>query len=279
MTEPHPDPELGAAVLRRQAPSPPVAAIVLGTGLDGLASEVDARAVVDFEEIPGFPKATVEFHSGKIILGRLDDHEVVVMSGRFHYYEGYSLRQIAYPVRVFQRLGCRSILFTCAAGGLNPLYDRGDIVGIDDHINMLWLNPLIGPNDESEGPRFPDMSRPYDEELLFAAEKASCSLGTSLHRGVYAWVPGPCLETRAEYRFLRAVGADLVGMSIVPEVIAAVHGGMRVAALAVVTDMSLPDALKPIDVPAILETAAQAQPRLIAIIREVVASLGSPKKI
>lgn len=259
-----------AAFLRRHCPLEPVTGLILGTGLDGLADRVDVEASFAFEDLPGFRPATVSFHPGRFLLGRLGGTPVAALQGRFHFYEGVSLRQVGFPVRVFRALGCRTAVFTGAAGGLNPLYRRGDIVGVDDHINMLWLNPLIGPVDETEGPRFPDMSRPYDGALLDRAEKRAMELGRRLWRGVYAWVPGPCLETRAEYRLLRAAGADVVGMSMVPEVITAVWAGLRTAAFAVVTDMGLPDALEPIDVEKVVATAAEAGPALTELLLALV---------
>jgi len=230
---------------------------------------------VPFAEIPHFPVSTVESHAGELHLGRLAGRPVVVMKGRVHYYEGYSMREVAFPVRVLKALGCATLVITNAAGGMNPDMPPGAIVVTTDHINLMGDNPLIGPNDDELGPRFPDMSEPYSRALVALAEQAALDLRIPLQRGVFAAVPGPNLETPAEYRFLRWIGADVVGMSLVPEDLAAVHGGQRVLALNVVTDACLPDALQPASIPEILAVAGRTAPTLIRLVTEVIRRLGS----
>lgn len=244
----------------------PRVGIVLGTGLGNLAGEIQQEAVLDYVSIPHFPQATSLTHTGRLICGTLQGVPVVAMEGRCHAYEGYSLRQITFPIRVMRTLGAEVLIVSNAGGGLNPHYELGDIVVIDDHINLMHDNPLIGPNDDSLGPRFPDMSRPYDPWLIRRALEIARQENIVAHRGVYAAVTGPSLETRAEYRFLRLIGADVVGMSTVPEVIVAVHGGMRVLGLSIITDLCFPDALKPINLEEILATAAEAEPKLRKIV-------------
>ncbi len=264
--------EIQAAVevVRSHASLRPEIGIVLGTGLGGLATEIEVTAAVPYEEIPGFPLSTVESHAGKLLLGRLGGRPVVAMQGRFHRYEGYSLQQVTFPVRVLHALGARTLVLSGACGGMHPLWAAGDLVLLADHINLLGDNPLVGPNDDRLGPRFPDMSEPYDLELRALARRTALELKVTLREGVYVAVPGPNLETRAEYRMLRAIGADVVGMSTVPEVIVARHQGMRVLAISIVTDQCLPDALEPADIGRIIETAQRAEPGLTRLIRRVV---------
>jgi purine-nucleoside phosphorylase len=252
----------------------PEVAIILGTGLGGLARELDVETTVPYPEIPGFPVSTVESHAGQLLLGRLGNRPVVAMQGRFHRYEGYSLAAVTFPVRVMHRLGARTLIVSNACGGMNPLWDAGDLVLLSDHINLLGDNPLIGPNDEQLGPRFPDMSAAYDPELRALARATARDLGIVLREGVYVAVPGPNLETRAEYRMLRAIGADVVGMSTVPEVIVAAHAGMRTLGLSIITDRCLPDALEPVDLNRILATAREAEPSLTRLIKTLVERLG-----
>jgi purine-nucleoside phosphorylase len=247
--------------------------IILGTGLGGLVDEIDVETVIDYADIPHFPLSTVESHDGKLIFGRLSGVPVVAMQGRFHYYEGYTLKQVTFPVRVMYQLGVRTLLISNAAGGMNPVFRRGDIMVIYDHINLIGDNPLIGPNDDDLGPRFPDMSEPYSEDLIALAERTALEQKIPLHKGVFVAVAGPNLETRAEYRFLRAIGADVVGMSTVPETIVAVHMGMRVCAFSIITDECFPDALEPVDVPAIIRAANSAEPRLRALMKGVATQL------
>ena len=248
----------------------PAIGIVLGTGLGELAKEIKPDAVIPYGEIPGFPKSTVESHAGQLIAGTIAGKNVVAMQGRFHFYEGYSMQQITFPVRVMKFLGCDTLLVSNAAGGLNPDFKAGDIMIMKDHINLLGTNPLIGVNDPRLGPRFPDMSEPYSNELIKIAEDVALDEKIKVNKGVYAALTGPCLETAAEYRFLRLIGADVVGMSSVPEDIVAVHMGMRVLGLSVITDMCLPDALKPTDIKDIIKIANGAEPALVKLMKKVV---------
>lgn len=261
------------AAVRRRSTLTPKVGIVLGTGLGRLAQEIAVDAVIPYEEIPGFPVPTVETHSGRLVLGRLGETPVVAMQGRFHRYEGYSLQQVTFAVRVLKALGADTLVVSNVSGGMNPLWRAGELVLIHDHINLLGDSPLVGPNDDALGPRFPDMSEPYDVELQELALRAAADLGIRLNRGVYVAVPGPALETRAEYRMLRLLGADVVGMSTVPEVIVARHMGMRVLGLSIITDECLPDALEPVDVATILAVAARAEPDLTRLTTRVVEQL------
>ncbi|MCS7166774.1 MAG: purine-nucleoside phosphorylase [Gemmatales bacterium] len=260
-----------AAAIRQQWSGKPRFGIILGTGLGGLREEVQAEVVIPYESIPHFPKATAISHAGNLVGGTWQGRTVVLMEGRVHYYEGYPMQQITFPVRVMKALGCEILILTTACGGMNPQWRKGDLMLIEDHINLMGDNPLIGPNDERLGPRFPDMCYAYDRDLLALAERIGLEEQIRLHRGVYVALAGPNLETRAEYRFLRLIGADVVGMSTVPEVIVAVHAGLRVLGIAVITDMCLPDALQPVSVADILATAAQAEKPLRTLIRRVVA--------
>ena len=266
---------VGASVsaVRAHSELEPRVGIVLGTGLGALADMIDVDAVVPYDELPGFPVPTVESHSGRLVLGELAGTPVAAMQGRFHRYEGYSLKEVTFPVRVLNRLGAETLAVSNVSGGMNPLWAVGELVLIDDHINLLGDSPLIGPNDEAFGPRFPDMSEPYDGELQAMAMEAALELGIRLNRGVYVAVPGPQLETRAEYRMLRMLGADVVGMSTVPEVIVARHMDMRVLGVSIITDACLPDALEPVDVAAILAAAAEAEPHLTRLMERVVSRL------
>ncbi len=247
--------------------------IILGTGLGGLAERIETETIIPYNEIPHFPISTVESHAGRLILGRLEGKSIVAMQGRFHFYEGYSAREIAFPVRVMKELGASTLIVSNAAGGLNPQYRAGDVMLIEDHINLLGANPLIGPNDNRLGDRFPDMSEPYSKELIKLAREIALKNAIPTQLGVYVSVPGPNLETRAEYRFLRTIGADAVGMSTVPEVIVAVHSGMRVLGISVITDMGLPDALEPASLERILKNAGEAEPKMNAIILGVLRAL------
>jgi purine-nucleoside phosphorylase len=249
--------------------------VILGTGLGGLAKEIETEAVIPYGEIPGFPLSTVESHAGRLLLGRLHGAAVVAMQGRFHRYEGYSLQEVTFPVRVMHALGARTLVVTNVSGGMHPLWAPGDLVLIADHINLLGDNPLIGPNDERLGPRFPDMSDPYDAGLRARARAIALEQRVTLHEGVYVSVPGPNLETRAEYRMLRAMGADIVGMSTVPEVIVAVHQDMKVAGISIITDQCLPDALEPADIERIIATAMAAEPRLTRLVAALVQQIAA----
>jgi purine-nucleoside phosphorylase len=243
--------------------------IILGTGLGGLAAEIEVEAAIPYEAIPHFPLSTVETHTGRLLVGTLAGKRVITMQGRFHRYEGYSLQEITLPVRAMRMLGAHTLFVSNACGGMNPLWRRGDLVAIDDHINLLGDNPLIGPNLDELGPRFPDMSEPYDRGLLGLVEDTALELGIPLRRGVFVAVPGPNLETRAEYRMLRALGADVVGMSTVPEVIVARQMGMRVLGMSIITDECLPDALQPAEIAEIIRTANEAEPKLTALLEAV----------
>lgn len=247
----------------------PEIGIVLGTGLGNFATAMPDAAVVPYHEIPHFPTTGVESHAGELLAGTLGGRPTVVLSGRAHYYEGYSMRQVTFPVRVLRALGVHTLVVTNAAGGMNPGYESADIVMVTDHINLMGDNPLLGPNEDSLGPRFPDMSEPYDRTLAAVARDVALEERIRLREGVLAAVAGPNLETRAEYRFLRWAGADLVSMSLVPEAIVAAHAGMRLLAFAVVTDMCLPDALEAADITKILANAAQAEPQLTRLVTQV----------
>ena len=261
------------AAVREQTSHEPRVGIVLGTGLGGLVAEVSAEAVIPYEQIPGFPEPTVESHSGRLVLGSLGETPVAVMQGRFHKYEGYSLQQVTFPIRVLKRLGTETLIVSNVSGGMNPLWRAGELVLIDDHINLLGDNPLVGPNDDSFGPRFPDMSEPYDRGLQQIAMSAAIDLGVRLNRGVYVAWTGPALETRAEYRMLRTMGADVVGMSTVPEVIVARHMGMPVLGLSIITDECFPDALQIAVLSEIIANAVKAEPDLTRLITRVVEQL------
>jgi purine-nucleoside phosphorylase len=247
--------------------------LILGTGLGGLSAQIATGVAVPYEDIPHFPSATVESHAGRLTCGSLAGVPIVAMEGRFHYYEGYSMAQVTFPVRVMKSLGAEVLIVTSAAGGMNPEYALGDIVIVDDHINLMPENPLRGPNDDALGPRFPDMSAPYDNALIAAAADAARDLGVPCRKGVFVAVPGPNLETRAEYRMLRHMGADVVGMSTVPEVLVAVHSGLRTLALSVVTDLCLPDRLEPASIEKILAVAAQGGAHLSRLIPRVIQRL------
>ena len=259
--------------IRARAPLQPDVAIILGTGLGALAEHIQVETAIPYEEIPHFPLSTVESHTGRLLFGRLGGKAVVAMQGRFHRYEGYSLQEVTFPVRVMKALGAGVLVVSNACGGMNPLWQPGDLVLIADHINLLGDNPLVGPNDDALGPRFPDMSEPYDLALRETARQVALDLKIPLRSGVYVAVPGPNLETKAEYRMLRAMGADVVGMSTVPEVIVAVHGGMRVLGISIITDACFPDALEVADITRIIATARGAEPNLTRLVEGVVAKL------
>jgi purine-nucleoside phosphorylase len=256
--------------IRTKTDAKPKIGIILGTGLGGLVKEIKKEVVIDYADIPHFPVSTVESHQGKLIFGTLAGKKIVAMQGRFHLYEGYDLKQVTFPVRVMKSLGVKSILISNAAGALNTLFRKGDVMIISDHINLLGDNPLIGPNDDRLGPRFPDMSEAYNRDLIALAEQAALDLKIHVQKGVYVAMQGPNLETKAEYRFLRTIGADAVGMSTIPEVIVAVHMGMRVLGFSILTDECFPDALKPALLKEILKVAAKAEPKMTAIMKEVV---------
>ncbi|MEJ8801615.1 purine-nucleoside phosphorylase [Pontibacter sp. H249] len=244
--------------------------IILGTGLGALVNDVEIEHSISYAEIPNFPVSTVESHSGKLIFGKLAGRAVVVMQGRFHYYEGYTMDQVVFPVRVMKLLGVKKLFVSNASGGLNPALNTSDLMVITDHINLQPSNPLLGKNLDELGPRFPDMSDAYDEKMVRQAMVIAEDAGFTLQEGVYASVPGPMLETPAEYNYIRVIGADAVGMSTVPEVIAARHMGMPVFAVSVITDMGTPDRIKKVILADILEAAAIAEPRMTLLIKELI---------
>ncbi|MBV8487600.1 MAG: purine-nucleoside phosphorylase [Planctomycetaceae bacterium] len=258
-----------ARTVRSHWEGKPSVGLVLGTGLGALAREIETKAAIPYPEIPYFPRSTVESHRGQLVCGSLTGHSVIAMEGRFHLYEGYTPSQVTFPIRVMKELGCQLLIVSNAAGGLNPLFEKGDLIVIEDHINLLGLNPLIGPNDDRLGPRFPDLIEPYDRTLQNLALQVALEMKIVARRGVYVAVTGPNLETRAEYRFLRAIGADVVGMSTVPEVLVAIHAGLKVLGFSIVTDMCLPDALHPVKIEDILAVANQAEAKLRMIVRGV----------
>jgi purine-nucleoside phosphorylase len=258
------------AAIRKATPLVPEVGIILGTGLGAVAKEIKKAREIAYKTIPNFPLSTVAGHAGNLILGTLAGKPVVAMEGRFHRYEGYTLEEITLPVRVMKALGAKSLVVSNACGCLNPQWKKGDLIIIEDHINLMGDNPLIGPNDETLGPRFPDMIEPYCKRYVELAEKIALDEGIRAHKGVYAAMPGPCLETRAEYRYLRIIGADAIGMSTVPEVIVAVHAGLKTFGVGILTDVCLPDALQPVDISEIIATATAAEPHLSKLIERLI---------
>jgi purine-nucleoside phosphorylase len=257
----------------RVADFEPEVGIILGTGLGGLVKEIEVEKQLMYGNIPDFPISTLEFHSGKLIFGTLAGKKVVAMQGRLHYYEGYTMQQITFPVRVMKMLGIKTLLVSNASGSLNPDFKKGDLMVINDHINLQPENPLIGRNDDELGPRFPDMSQPYKRELINKALEIAQANNIVCHKGVYVAVTGPNLETKAEYRYLRIIGGDAVGMSTVPEVIVAKHMGLPVFAISVLTDEGFPDELEPASIENILAVAAEAEPKLTLILKNLIATL------
>ncbi|WP_337175885.1 purine-nucleoside phosphorylase [Paludisphaera sp.] len=262
-----------AEVVRGAWNGRPRIGLVLGTGLGALAREIESPVAIPYPEIPHFPHSTVDSHAGQLVCGTLCGHSVMAMEGRFHLYEGYTAAQVTFPIRVMKEMGCELLVVSNACGGLNPQYRKGDLMVIEDHINLLGVNPLIGPNDDRLGPRFPDMIEPYDKALQDEALDVALKANIVAHRGVYLAVTGPNLETRAEYRFLRAIGADVVGMSTIPEVLVAVHAGLKVLGFSIVTDMCLPDALEPVKIDQIIAVANAAEAKLRTIVRGVLERL------
>jgi purine-nucleoside phosphorylase len=260
-----------AAKIRSVWKRAPHAGIILGTGLGNLVQQIQVEAALDYEEIPNFLRSTATSHRGRLVCGTLGGLPVMAMEGRFHMYEGYPLDQITLPVRVMRELGAKLLVVSNACGGMNPYYRGGDIMLIEDHINLMGANPLIGINDDRLGPRFPDMCEPYCHKLIDRALEVARRENIIAHQGVFVAVAGPNLETRAEYRFLRQIGADVVGMSTVPEVLVAVHCGLKVVGFSIVTDMCLPDALEPANVPKIIATANAAEPKLTKLVLGVLA--------
>lgn len=265
--------ERAADALRARWSATPDVAVILGTGLGSLADVIERTTAIAYPDIPEFPVSTVESHAGRLLCGTIAGRTVVAMQGRFHSYEGYSLQQVTFPVRVLRALGARTLIVSNACGTVRADWRPGDLMLIADHVNLLGDNPLVGPNDDRLGPRFPDMSAPYDERLRSIARGVARRSGIGLREGVYVAVAGPSLETRAEYRMLREIGADVVGMSTVPEVIVAVHAGMRVLGLSVITDSAVPESLAPTTLEQIIAAAQAAQPALTTLVRGVVAEL------
>ena len=262
--------EKAAAVIKAHSDETPRVGVILGTGLGALADDIENPISIPFEDVPGFPGTTLSGHAGQVTLGQIAGVSIITFEGRYHAYEGHSINTITLPVRLIKALGAEILVVSNAAGCLNPQWARGDLMIIEDHINMMGINPLIGPNDDRLGPRFPDMCAPYDPQLLALAQEIAIKEGIKAHQGVYLAVTGPNLETRAEYRFMRMIGADAVGMSTVPEVIVAVHAGLRVLGISIMTDLCLPDALGPVDIEEIIAVANAAGPKMTAIVREVI---------
>jgi len=264
------------SVVRERVSLAPQVAIILGSGLGALAGEVRADAVVPYAEIPGFPRSTVEGHAGNPLVGRLEGRAVAVMQSRAHFYEGYSLADVVFPVRVIRALGARVLLVSNAAGGINRLWSSGDLMIIADHINFMGSNPLMGPNDPDLGPRFPDMSQAYEPDLIALAERAALAEGIAIRKGVYAGVHGPSYETPAELRMLRGWGADAVGMSTVPEVIAARHMGMRVLGITAITDMATGEQIKTVTHEDVMAVAREIEPKFIRVVKRIVREMKLP---
>ena len=275
MLELHDKIEDAVAEIKKQWDKTPHAGVILGTGLGSLVQEIEVDIAIDYGDIPHFPKSTAVSHAGRLVCGTLAGLPIVAMEGRMHMYEGYPLDMITLPVRVMKALGAELLVVSNACGGMNPNYRCGDIMVIEDHINLMGDNPLIGINDDRLGPRFPDMCEPYQQTLVDRALKIARKEDIVAHKGVFVAVAGPNLETRAEYRFLRTIGADVVGMSTVPEVIVAVHCGLRVVGFSIITDMCLPDALKPANVEEIIAVANEAEPRLTTLVKGVLAAENS----
>jgi len=267
--------EDAVAEIRKQWDKTPHAGVILGTGLGSLVKEIEIEVAIDYGDIPHFPQSTAVSHAGRLVCGTLAGLPIVAMEGRMHMYEGYPLKMITLPVRVMKALGAKLLVVSNACGGMNPNYRCGDIMVIEDHINLMGDNPLIGINDDRLGPRFPDMCEPYQQALVDRALSIARAEDIVAHKGVFVAVAGPNLETRAEYRFLRTIGADVVGMSTVPEVVVAVHCGLRVVGFSIITDMCLPDALKPANVEEIIAVANEAEPRLTTLVKGVLAAENS----
>ena len=262
--------EEAVAYLTTKTNIKPEIGIILGTGLGALTADIEAAITIAYSEIPHFPISTVKFHEGKLIFGKLNNKSIVAMQGRFHYYEGYSMKQITFPVRVMHSLGVRTLLISNACGGISNKLKPGDLMLITDHINLLGDNPLIGENDNSLGPRFPDMSEPYGRKLIQLAEDIAREENIKIQKGVYAAMTGPSLETAAEYKFLRIIGVDAVGMSTVPEDIVAIHCGINVLGISVVTDSCIPEELKPVNIAEIIRFAKEAEPKLTTLMKKVI---------
>lgn len=262
-----------ADFLKNRTGESPQVGIILGTGLGGLVKEIEVAHSVPYEEIPHFPVSTVEGHSGRLIFGKLGGKDVLAMQGRFHYYEGYDMKQVTFPVRVMKALGIHDLVVSNASGGVNPTFEIGDLMILNDHINLFPTNPLIGKNFPELGPRFPDMSDVYDRPLIAKAKEIAAKHGIKVQEGVYAGLSGPCLETPAEYNYIRVIGGDTVGMSTVPEVIAGRHGGMRCFAISIITDLGVPGRIVKVTHQDVIDVAAKAEPKMTLIMKELVASM------
>ncbi|MFA5034050.1 MAG: purine-nucleoside phosphorylase [bacterium] len=259
--------------IRKETKMKPEIGIILGTGLGRLAGSIKVETSIPYNKIPDFPISTVESHKGRLLFGTLGGKKVVAMQGRFHYYEGYSMQEVTFPVRVLKALGCKIMVVSNAAGGINPLFNRGDVMLISDHINFFPEHPLRGKNDDSIGPRFPDMLNIYDRDLLALAEKVALEQRIPVRKGVYLGLQGPCFETPAEYRMIKILGADAVGMSTVPEVIVARHCGLKVIGMSIITDMGLPDILEPVSAAVVIKAANEAEPKLAKLVEAIVSKL------
>lgn len=267
--------EEAADFIRSVRSAAPDVGIICGTGMGGLAGKVDSADVVPYDKIPHFPISTVESHHGNLVLGRLGGRSVALMQGRFHYYEGYSLREVTFPVRVMKALGCKAMIVMNATGSVNRLIPMGSIMFITDQINLMGVNPLVGPTDDRLGTRFPDMSEPFNRELIAIGEQVALEASIKVHQGVAAAVTGPNLETAAEYRMFQIIGADVVTMSTIPEVIVANQVGLKVLGISTITDNCLPDSLKPANVEEIIAVAQAAEPRLEALVTGVLKKIGA----
>lgn len=262
-----------AAYIKQQTQNfNPVCGIILGTGLGGLVKEIDAKYTLDYKDIPYFPLSTVEGHTGKLIFGHISNKPVVVMQGRFHYYEGYSMQEVVYPVRIMKLLGIEKLFLSNASGGVNPDFEIGDVMILNDHINLLPSNPLIGRNEKEFGPRFPDMSEPYDKSIIKQAHAIASDLGYKIHEGVYVSVSGPCFETPAEYKYMRIIGGDAVGMSTVPEVIAARHMNVPCFAVSVITDIGVEGRIVEVTHEDVIAAASKAEVKMTAIFKALLAA-------
>ncbi len=253
--------------IKKQTDLVPEVGIILGTGLGNLTEMINVDTIIPYKDIPNFPVSTVDSHKGNLVIGELSEKKIAVLQGRFHYYEGYSLEEVTFPVRVLKELGISSLIITNAAGGMNANYTKGEIVLIEDHINITGQNPLIGAHDERLGSRFPDMSIPYDEGLLKLAEAAAKDEDVHVKRGTYIWVTGPCLETKAEYKLMHSIGADVVGMSTVPEVIVAVQAELKILGISCVTDLCIPESLHPVCIEEIIKVAEEAGPKIDHLVK------------
>ena len=262
-----------ASYIREKTDFTPEFGIVLGSGLGGLVNEIEILHALEYSSVPNFPVSTVKGHGGKLILGMLGGKKVIALQGRFHFYEGYTMQEVTFPIRVFKALGISRLILSNAAGGMNPAFHVGDLVIINDHINLMATNPLIGKNIDELGPRFPDMSEPYDPQMIALAKEITARHGFRCHTGVYAAVSGPCFETPAEYRYIKAIGADLVGMSTVPEVIAARHGGTPCFAVSIVTDLGGFETAQKVSHEEVLEVATGAEKKLTAVVKEMLSRL------